>query len=288
MSASQTVPYQGVLSSQAVSFGKPPPTGENPRSVALSLQFTQTNVPGGAPMPGNLSIDCNLSNLNSFSQIETLFVDNSNSPTRTFIAFKGTSELLIVEPSTRGFYPVASSVMEFTVSNAYACTVDVIAYNIIIPPILNSSIPSDLISQDIVVPRRVGSMAGSAIVPATNGTIFPIPNFGLTEGYEFYYITHLSILFVGYSSASSPQIGSVSLCDIGSGASRPILREFALASTFSPPSGPLIIDLIDLQGVYLTGAAQLCLVVAGTITGCEFIVNVVGGVTNNPGDTGSW
>jgi hypothetical protein len=211
------------------------------------------------------------------NNIQTLFIDNSASPTVTFVNFPVGGETIAAEPFTRGFYPVTTTSLTMTVSNTAltAFNVDISVYNFIIPPIVTNATGLSLGSGDIVLPVHEATLATSNFITMDTvaATVLSV------NGNPFYYIDALNINFYSVPSATAGQ-WSLQLYDSFTlGAT--INKLFWTGIFGSSPNGFNGV-ICDMTGLALYGMGALYAkgtIVSGTVTGTVWL-NFYGGTTS--------
>lgn len=199
------IQYQGALAALPMLYPKKPPEGF--LSITLPCQF----FPGLAkPITG---FNVNLANAgqiqrNQFSQLCSIYIDNSASPGDTTIQIVGMNVTISARPYSRGWYPVTASNLNIVILNnsPVTCSVVVTCCNFIVNPDVDQQVPSLLGSQDAVIAQRIGNL--SRVIEFGGTTA--VQDFGALFGagtpnsqYPFYYITGISVQGLNTGAATS-------------------------------------------------------------------------------------
>lgn len=175
--------YGNSLVSQRSSWPLKP--AELPVAIPLVLTFSQ--VINQIDVSLQASANCQISN------ISTIYVDNTKSPSRTTITFPVGGESVVVEAFSSGFYAVLTNALSFSVFNSTKSGATVLAtvYNFQVPPTLLSSNGTVIGSLDTVLPQRVATnfFSGNALT-GTASQIIPVSG-------ESYYVTNLQVSYAG-------------------------------------------------------------------------------------------
>lgn len=194
--------YPGKPISFASTYGtRPDPTknGKGPAACPLTLPFS--------PSAQGYAISLQQAFPFGVDNIQTIYIDNGQSPFRTTVTFPGASETVIAEPFTRGWYPVSTSALTLNVVNlttSSSFNVGINVYNYIIPPMVINATQLVLGDMDVVLPARAGTLYGSIQYQLGSTTALQITGF-VPGIYAAYYVTNISILFSVLSTATTQQ-----------------------------------------------------------------------------------
>jgi hypothetical protein len=254
---SLTVAYPGALYSQSMKYPCKPAEGFI--ALPLTLLFT--------PATGNTGITGYTVNLGSagsvqqsqFSQLVTVFIDNSQSPGTTAISVVGTPQTIVARPFSRGYYPVNASNLNLVITNnsLINSTVEVVCLNYIVAPSIDQAAPSTLGDMDAVISDRIGNTTSTAqLTGAINGTIM-LGGFAQSTGaFPYYYLTAFDVSWFSNDVGSGDEPTAVTYgelvdYDIGSGS---VYNTFCSFLLFNQQ--PLI-QLVNTKGVLLSGKGTL-------------------------------
>jgi hypothetical protein len=191
-----TVAYPSGLFAQPMTYPRKPPEGF--LAIPVTLSFT-----GGSGASVITGYTLNLANAGAqqgsgFSQVSTVFIDNSNSPGDTVVSVVGTPQTISARPFTRGYYPVNGANLNLVVTNnsPVLCTVGFVAYNYIVDPLVDQQNNSIIGDGDAIIASRVGNlsrimefgtMAAAGVIQV--GTIFG----SVTTELPYWYLTGITV-----------------------------------------------------------------------------------------------
>jgi hypothetical protein len=277
-----TIAYSGALTAQIMRYPLKPPEG--PHSIPLSFVFSPQGSTAITGYSVNLAQGTGLGQ-NSFSQLSCLYIDNSTSPGTTTVSVVGTGQTVSARAFTRGYYSVSATNLNLVILNdsPIGCTVNVIAFNFPVPPVIDEQVSSALGSNDGVIALRVGNVTAAAQIVSPPLGFTPIGGYPttITALKPFYFITDFDISFVGDGTAFA-NAGGI-LCDYNMvvGGSAGIVNAFA--SFLVPGNGAQAVttvcqhDGLQLSGLHTFGIYMFSGGTVGVIS-----INAFGGISSSP------
>src|SRR5277367_1577067 len=171
-------PYTGTIVQWPASYGTVPPSGQSGQGAAgvpVNLLLSKSNPGVSVSLQGIFPLGLN--------NIQTIYVDNSQSPFQLRVQFQEPGSTIEAAPYSCGYYAVFTNnltVQIYAVITAATNTmthgvgpyaVTVIFYNYIVPPQVWQVIPY-LSTMDAAIPVYAGSLVFSAqMTTANQGTL---------------------------------------------------------------------------------------------------------------------
>jgi hypothetical protein len=277
-----TIAYSGALISQKMRYPLKPPEG--PSSIPLTFVFS----PQGSNAITGYSVDLAQGTglgQNSFSQLSCLYIDNSTSPGTTTVSVIGTHQTISARAFTRGYYSVSASNLNLLIQNnsPIGCTVNVIAFNFPMPPIIDEQVPSALGCYDYVIACRVGNVIAGGQIASPPLGFTPIGGYptSISALEPFYFITGFDISFVGDGTAFG-NVGGF-LCDynMSVGGFAGIANVFA--SFLLPGNGEQAVTTVcQHDGLQLSGLHTFGIYMTSGGTTGVISINAYGGISSSP------
>ncbi len=262
--------YPLAIISFASTYGTRPDAskqGMGPGVVPLTFNFTPTDQAFDVSMQGTFPL--------GLPNIQTVYIDNSASATRSTIIFPISGETIVAEPFTRGFYPAVTNALTFTVTNTTPTpvTVFISCYDFIVPPTVQNATGLVLGSGDEVIPARSPTDVFSASVNLASTVPVIAPGF---SGAPFYYVSALNVSIATQGIASSP-FGSLTVYDsIDAGATA---RKLIWGATIIMPPTAATFDIGDQTNLMVSGIGNLYIKSSVALAGSVANVNIYGGRT---------
>ena len=275
-----TVAYPTTLFGISSDYPRKPPEG--PLQVPLTLNFTpQSGVSGITGYTVNLA-NAGAQQGTGFSQLCTVFVDNSQSPGTTVLSAVGTSLSVAVPPYARGYYPIQAPNLNITIKNNSTnnCTVYIGCYNYVVNPQSDILAATTLGDQDAQVLSRVGNASTIFSLSTAATGIYPIGGFTYaTPAFPYYYLTKLQLVYANIDNT----LGALAQILVGDydGASSSFVNYFGgtLATGLAQGQNAIILDLDNMA---LSGEYAFAVEVTAPVAGGTIFVNAIGGRSVTP------